>query len=662
MAIVEMKKLKLIGLSSEKDKILNRLLSTGGIQLKPTKEVELTVKRADENRREKTLSTFARLSFAIEFLHEQTLIRKSYAKKDATDTFKEPKKPFFAVRKEVSGSEFEGISLEEIEILEIVETLEKMSARLTSLKSEKNSCLAEIDSLKNYECFNEKFSIAKNTKSVTFLLGVIKNSAINQLNALKEKYTADISIFSPEKSLTPMFCAVINEEADAFFSELTALGFNRCPYSEDITAKEKINKIKKRLTQISTESKKITFDAVEYNKNLDNIKLLYDNEKFILEKIEADSEFAKTSSTFILEGFVPVTAQVLVEKAINKATKNVVVMFEDVEKEDNPPTLCHNNAVVSAYESITNMYSPPSYYEKDPNIFVCIFFFIFFGFMLGDAGYGLILAIGGALLLKFVKMETPMRRMIVLFTLGGVSTIIWGAVFGGWFAIDNIGFLQYLCWFNPMDEPILMLAVALGLGCVQIVFAMGIRAKDLIKEGNIVDAVFEIFSWYALFIGIGLFAVSIFVPQILYLNYVAYSIIGIGLIMIIYGGSRHHKGFSKIIKGLGALYGIVNYVSDILSYSRLFGLGLATGAIGMVMNQLAGMVMNSIPVVGVIFGVVILVVGHLFNMGINLLGVYVHDSRLQFVEFFGKFYKGNGQLFVPLGSKLKYTSVQIQED
>jgi V/A-type H+-transporting ATPase subunit I len=224
---------------------------------------------------------------------------------------------------------------------------------------------------------------------------------------------------------------------------------------------------------------------------------------------------------------------------------------------------------------------------------------------------------------------------------GSIATVFWGGMLGGWFGIEDI---HPWIGFTPMSEPLKMMGLCLGLGMFQIVVGMFTAIYIKIRRGRPLDAFLDHGLWLVLFVGIGL----LFVNKIL-----GYVFIGIGAGGVLFTAGRSKKGlFGKFAGGFGALYNITGYISDILSYARLFGMGLATGVIAMVFNKVAMMIWGG--VVGTTIAIVILVVGHVFNLGINTLGAYVHACRLQYIEFFGKFYEGGGVLFKPLDATGKY--------
>lgn len=661
MAIVKMKKLRLVGLSSEKEKIIGGLLRSGAAQLKPTQEIDLTVRGTDAERLDDAASVYSRAVVALDFLaaQERELKKRVAAGEIAKDALPEEKKGgLFSARESVSADEFESVALEREELLGVCAALSAIAARKTEIKAEESAQKALTEGLKPYEGLRERFSSFAPTRHVSFVLGTCKAAKTLQENVRKISETV-----GAETTLTPvgegkvsfylLFSAVETPKKAALDAELSALGFTPCPYSYDCTAKEKIAECEDRIKALQEEDRSLTLRAAEYLPKKREMRLFCDHYRFRMELIRAEGDFAKTAQTFILEAFVPEPSEKDVKKRLEETTDNVILTFEDVADEDYPPTLLKNNALVAPYESITSVYSPPSYKEADPNPAVAVFYFIFFGIMLGDAGYGLLLAVACFLATRLFKMEKGAKNLLCVFAMGGVSAIVWGILFGGVFSIEAVKPV----WFAPMDDPVTMLILCFALGLVQIFVGMGYQAHDLIKNGRVADAVYDIFSWYAIFLGAGLTVLSmLFVPA--FPAVVGLIVLIAGAAVLMFGGAIRSKGvLGRIIGAVKPLYGIVNYFSDVMSYSRLFGLCLASGVIGLVFNTLGGLVLG-LPGVGWLFAVLIYLLGHTLNFAIGLLGIYVHDSRLQYIEFFGRFYHGGGRAFAPLGLNLKYVTIK----
>ena len=263
-----------------------------------------------------------------------------------------------------------------------------------------------------------------------------------------------------------------------------------------------------------------------------------------------------------------------------------------------------------------------------------------------------------ALAVRFLQPEGSLRKFMNMFALCGAAMIVMGALFGGYLGdlpqaiAQNFGGrteeLDLALWFNPMNDPMMFLVVSIAIGAVHLFAGLAVQFYVLWKKGDRVSAVCDAGSWMLLFLGAGL--------AFLWL-YPGLAVLGLGVLMLICTQGRHEKNIiMKIVKGVGSLYGLVNYVSDLLSYSRILSLGLASAVIASVFNIIGTMFGPS--VIGVLLLVIIGTIGHGMNLAINLLGSFVHTSRLQYIEFFGKFYEDGGRPFVPLTPKTKYVRLK----
>lgn len=388
------------------------------------------------------------------------------------------------------------------------------------------------------------------------------------------------------------------------------------------------------------------------------LKQAYDALTNRAERERVRAGLIETGSAFILEGWFP-----------EKAEKDVVALMErceasysieEPEEEDDVPVRLDNGRLVEPFGEITQMYGMPAYRSYiDPNPTMALFYFLAFGIMLSDAAYGILLALGCLFMLVKTKPSGSMRRMLTIFFFGGISTLLWGAVFGSWFGnavpvITGGLFGKEItppALIDPINEPLKMMILSYIFGGVQVMTAMFLDALRRLKRGDWQGAVFGIFSWYVLFAGIGL----IFLVDSSAGMYVAAA----GALMVMYGGSLEKKGLAKISGGFMALYNITGFFSDILSYSRLLALCLSTAVVANVVNTMGSL--KGFSVSGTILFVVVFVIGHIFNLALNLLGTYVHTSRLQYIEYFGRFYEGGGRMFKPLAVTTKYVDI-IKED
>lgn len=352
----------------------------------------------------------------------------------------------------------------------------------------------------------------------------------------------------------------------------------------------------------------------------------------------------ETDSAFMLTGWVRKDRKKRLEKVVSGVTDAYQLEFRDPGPDEIPPTVLENNAFVRPYEAVVQLYSLPAAGSIDPDWMVAPFHFIFFGMMMSDAGYGLVMTIALYIAMKKVKPRGFAGKLAMVAFFGSISTFIWGAMFGGWFGLEWHPLL-----FVPMNEPTKMLALCFLLGAVHLVAGMLTKTYMLIRDGDVMGAFCDEISWLIMFAG---FLCMALVP-----GPVGKYMAIFGAAVIVLFGGRDRKGIiSRLIGGLLALYNISSYLSDLLSYSRIFALGLSTGVVGMVINTLAKMLNGAGPL-GTAAAVVILVGGHFFNILINILGAFVHSSRLQYIEFFGKFYEAGGRAFQPLAFRTRYTDI-----
>ena len=651
MAIVEMSKLRLVGLKSEQVKVMDTLERTHLFEPCPTAEIEGAQKNRDTSHLDKVLAKQSKLSFAVKFLTD--------ANDEAAKILKLEKKqklpysldyaPYkIGGRQLITYDDFYDCAAKEYELLAVCDVLEKMSFKKAELKSEHAKTENRIKSLLPYIKMPLRFSEAKKTRYVTVMIA-LANSRTASCSALSEKFDLCAETF-PSDYGTALALVCLNSDEAAVKTALNDSGWSLCTFSYDQTADEIIKELRKKEAQTEKELSDILKDTLSYEKYLLEIKTLYDFLGTDAEKFTADLEFAKTQNTYILEGWVPKEKADDIAAEIKSKTDNVVIYLNEPADDDIPPTLLDNPKLIKPFESITNMYSTPSYREKDPNFVMAIFFFIIFGMMMADAGYGLVLSLVCTFVVRFTHMEKGIKNLTGVFALGGISMIVWGVLFGSWFGLELLPPL----WFNPLQEPIMLLATCLVLGVIHLMVGYGYQAYYLIKKKKVFDAVCDVGFLYLLFIGIALLALPLALtslPPIV--GDIGLYVLLASLVLIFLTAGRHKKGIiGKIAGGFGGLYGLVNLFSDVLSYARIFGIALAGGAIASAFNSILEVL--AVTPVGIILAIPLGIFLHVFNLLISLLGAYVHNARLQFLEFYGKFYTGEGRLFSPMGERTKY--------
>lgn len=393
-----------------------------------------------------------------------------------------------------------------------------------------------------------------------------------------------------------------------------------------------------------------------------------------IEKYDVLGRLWQSPHVFVITGYIPAESAPALEKELTEKFEAYVELETPAEDEDVPVKL-KNNAFAAPVEGVLESYSMPGRKEIDPSTLMAVFYYFLFGMMLSDAGYGLLMVIGcGIALAKFKNMEESLRKFLKMFLYCGISTVFWGAMFGSFFgdAVTVIGKTFFnvdiaipALWFTPLNEPMRLLLFSFLIGVIHLFAGLGAQFYQLARQGLWKDAIFDVVFWYMLVGGGILYLLSMqMFADMVSLGFTLPAAVGtagaiaagIGAVGIVLTAGRESRSpFKRLLKGLYGLYGVSGYLSDILSYSRLLALGLATGVIASVFNQMGAMLGNS-PA-GVAVFVFAFLVGHTLNLGINVLGAYVHTNRLQFVEFFGKFFEGGSRKFNPFSAKTKYFKI-----
>ena len=510
-------------------------------------------------------------------------------------------------------------------------------------------------------------------RSVEDILGVIAREA-PELSAIHAEPVWH------SKVMTCLFFIVLRQDAPALERALSALGFSRPPGTMTGLPADQMRSLSEKKAAAQALIRQAEADIAACAFRHEDFKLLEDHLTLRLEKYEVIERMTHTRHTFALSGYVPGEAAPELQQALLTRFGCSVELEAAEEPGDAVPVLLKNRWFTEPTEMVLEGYSMPGKGELDPTGIMSIFYYITFGLMFSDAAYGaIIFFVCLFCLLRFKNMEPNWNRNIRLFMWCGLSTVLWGVVFSSYFGdVVDVVSQQFLgvrytippLWFSPMENPMLLLVFSLGVGVVHLTAGYIMKGLTCIHQkdyaGVIYDMVFPIAAWYplmAILIGSDLFAglagFKVTLPPVA--SQVCLIISALSIVGIILTGGRESRSWAKrIMKGLYALYSILSgWLSDILSYSRLLALGLATGVIASVMNQLGAMTGNS--VFGAIAFLIIFLAGQGLNFGINVLGAYVHSNRLAYVEFFGKFYSGGGRKFAPFGVHTKYYKITQEE-
>jgi V/A-type H+-transporting ATPase subunit I len=368
------------------------------------------------------------------------------------------------------------------------------------------------------------------------------------------------------------------------------------------------------------------------------------------ERLEATHKMLDSTSFFVMQGWVPSKDIDHFKDSLTKEMKAVTVLVEEPGKDDNVPVALQNRKSLKPFEMLTELYALPKYGDLDPTFIVGPLFLIFAAFMLTDAVYGLGLVLLGAVILKkFAKYDEGLKQIGIIITGMGSLTMLFGVLTGSYFGdlpkyFFGVSSAELAFWKDPLADPLyfLILSIAVAVLYLNIGFVLGM--KEDIRKKDYKTMLRDRVLWFVLQIGIALLALGINPPLLF----------GVGLATLILAGAV--IGIVVMHGPLGLL-GISGLMGDMISFSRLFALSLSTAGIALAVNLLANLV-SEVPFVGLILAFLIFLMGHTFGFVMNSIGSFVHSLRLQFVEFFGRFYEGGGDKFTPLKEDRYYSEVK----
>jgi len=555
------------------------------------------------------------------------------------------------------------------------ETLKKcyrvnaLQSAIAQAKGDISRLRAQTDQLKAWEALDTPMDF-KGTKSTVAFIGTVPCMCDSGDIEAKLPGAAEVEFVaaSPEQSNLFVLCHK-NDESE-IYGALREIGFAQVSDPSSRPPAEQMALYAEKIAALEAEIARAETDIKSYAGMESEIEFLIDYFDVRRQKYEALGSLAVTDNVFIASGYIPekYAAQIIAE--LDKKHTVAIEISEPAEDED-VPVLLENNGFVAPVEAITEMYALPAKEDMDPNPVMAFFYYFFFGMMLSDAGYGVLLTLGCAIALWKFKLSKHMRNNMKMFMYCGISTIFWGAMFGSWFGdIIPIIWTQFLerpapnlaIWMDPVANPMKLLLVCFALGIVHLFAGVAAGAANQWKAGKKLDALCDSIPIYLMVLGAAPLAGGMLTTVPAILSSIGKWVALAGVILIVLTAGRDGKNIlGKLGGGLGlnGLYGIVaGYLGDIISYSRLLALGLCTGIIASVVNML-GTIPQNLVVKGIMLAVVF-VFGHTLNFAINVLGAYVHTNRLHFVEMFGKFYSGGGRAFKPFNMKTKY--ITLKED
>ena len=643
MAILKMKKLRICGVSEEQTQLIRQLQLLGSVEigapcaLTDTQGVQVFC-AGDGKSADALLRTSARLISALETL-------KHYETK---------KGGLFAARPEKTIGELFSDEAYAAALDTAQAVLDAQDAR-SRLAAEKSRLTAVRESFVPWQQLPLPLETL-GTQHTRILLGTVP--AQTDLEALRAKVfeAADevqLEQISADQQSLYLLVFVHKCAAEAVGAALREAGFALTTFDGvQGTAAENIRRTDEAIAACEQQDAEKLAELTALAEQKSALQLAFDRCTQEISKAQAADRLVHSEKTFCLGGWVPCEDVGKLEALLSGFCCAWELTDPAPEEYPDVPVKLKNNKLTWPLNMVTEMYSLPAYDGVDPNPLMAPFFILFYGIMMADMGYGLLMILASIIITKKSRPKGTSGQMFGLMFSCGISTFLMGALTGGFFGdflpqlvgiIDpDTTFKALPSLFTPLDDTITILIGAMALGFVQIVTGMAISFVEKIKKGQIMDAIWEELTWWIVFAGIACMALGV-------TNIVLY----VGLAMVVVGSGWSAKSFGKVTAIFGSVYNhVTGYFGDILSYSRLMTLMLAGSVIASVFNTLGAIPGN------VVFFLLVSVAGNGLNFALNLLSCYVHDLRLQCLEYFGKFYQDGGKPFEPLAINTKYVDIQ----
>ncbi len=558
---------------------------------------------------------------------------------------------------------------------ELTSSLREIEKSLTETRAE----ISRLKGLMSQAVLLEKikYPLEFFTAGTETVSGAIYSVSKDTAADLREKITAELAdmadiqeILGADKDPETVFAVLYRKcDSERLQAALANSGATRVEVPKDfiLTSSEEKAKLSAGIASFEKKERELSDRLAEHaDAGLAAARDHSDYWNIVSRRLNAMESGEPTEEVLIWELWVPKSEIDRVKTAVSKYEK--FTEFAEVEPETGevPPTFLHNPSWSSCLEPLTVMYGTPTYGKVDPTTHMAPFFFLFMGICLGDAGYGLIVAaLLGYFLVRY-QLQPTLRKFFVMMVVGMLVAVAFGAITTSWFgdALTAFPFLagvehvaSKIRLLNPMGDPITMLLISLALGFVQLMYGLLLAFYQNWKAGDKLAACADQGGWILFLCGLVLFGCSTggAVAPSLALPGKIVAIAGAAILVATQGREKKNL-FGKLFSGVMSLYNVTGYLGDVLSYSRLLALGLGSAAVGMVINLLAGLV-SGVPYVGIVLAVLLFVLGHLFSIAVNILGAFIHPLRLQYVEFFGKFYEATGRNFEPLCNAAQYSSI-----
>ena len=576
----------------------------------------------------------------------------------------------FSGRREIDPDEIGEFADRAAETVDLCTDIIDLEKSKTENAAERVRLRTQIDQLEPWENYDIPFSLKK-TASTVIIAGsfpyLLSEKQLAEKLAKCDGLVFDSEIVCSSSDITCFVIFVPKKQealADGF---LRSEGFSYPAFQGNEEPEKLIEKYRQRLSDIEKEDKEADEKIASFADRREDIKFACDFFTIRADKYNAISKLDHSAHTFTVTGYIPEDDCEKLEE-ICRRLDMCEAEFEDADEE--APVKLKNNKFAQPAQAIVTMYASPGITDIDPTPILAFFYYFFFGMMFSDAGYGLLMFFACLIAKRKFRPERNMRNNLTLFEYCGISTTVWGLVYGSFFGNAPAVFYNHftganitmadICPWPILDQKndamtIMILSVALGL--IHILVGMGCKFYVLWKNGDKKGALFDVGSWMLLLVGVAIAAAGAKLGKTVMNIGICIAVFCVAVLILTQG--RNNKNiFKRLLSGVASLYDVTSYVSDLLSYSRLLALGLTTGVMAEVFNLLSEMLGKSF--LGSILMIVVFIAGQAINIGLNALGSYVHTMRLQYVEMFSKFYEGGGKQFVPFTLNSKY--IRIKED